>query len=310
MAGVDINEAGKRISQLFSQPEQPSESEAPVEDSSPQDQQEEVLQQEAEQPEAEIEEQAEATETPESDTEVEEPKYTVKVQGEEIEVSLEDLRKGYMMDSDYRKKTSEVARMREEVNKAQELYGERLSEAETLLKLELEDLNSEDNKDLKEIDPTAYYEKKEKIEAKSRRLKDLKKEQKEVEEAKRQRLIQQEQELLMQRIPEWLDDEALAKETKMIQNLWNEIGFKESDLSKFTDHRLVALSRKAALYDQLMTAKPDQKKVKQAPPKSAKPGTIKTPEQRQSDKVKDIKSKVRKTGNMKDAAAAIRQLMR
>mgnify|MGYP003112579421 CR=1 FL=1 len=49
-------------------------------------------------------EQSEPVETPQGDTETDEPRYTVKVSGEEREVSLDELRKGYMMESDYRRR--------------------------------------------------------------------------------------------------------------------------------------------------------------------------------------------------------------
>lgn len=307
--GVDVNQAGSRIAQLFSQPEQPSESAQ-----KPEPVQEEVLQEE---PESQAEYEGDDGETSDDDyepqgpevegddTEPEEPKYKVKVNGEEKEVGLEDLRKGYMMESDYRRKTSEVARMRDEIEQQRQQFSEKLSEAEEMLKLEMADLNEEE----KEYDPASYYEKKERLESKRNRLKELKAEASKADQQKQQALIEKEQQRLMESLPEWLDQDVLTKEVGLIQNLWDSYGFTEDEKSRFTDHRLALISRKAALYDQLMKNKPVNKKVTPKP-KTASPGVPKTAEQKAKEKSLRARSTVKKTGRMHDAAKAIKELMR
>lgn len=49
-----------------------------------------------------------------------EEKYTVKVNGKEIEVTLDDLKKSYMMESDYRRKTTELAEERRAIESQSE----------------------------------------------------------------------------------------------------------------------------------------------------------------------------------------------
>lgn len=301
--GVDINQGASQIAQLL-QPEQPSDSapEAEVIDAAIEaTENTDVNQPETVETTNETEEQPE---TPERDTEA---KYKVKVGGEEQEVSLEDLRKGYMMESDYRKKTSEVARQREEAEKKVSELSSYVKDAELLLKLETEDLNSPENLDLKEYDPTAYYEKREKIEAKKKRLDELKSEAKKVEAENVQETIAKEKELMLQALPSWLDDNTLNSEVSMINEYWKEIGLNQEDLSRFTDHRLVLMSREAALYRKLKSAKPEMKKVTPTP-KSAAPGASKSGDQSERDK--SLRSRAAKTGNVRDAAAAIKQLMR
>ena len=76
---------------------------------------------EAEAPEAEPQEEVEeveATEEEQEDTETEEeeqPRYKVKAAGEEKEVTLDELVKGYQLGADYTKKTTEVAEQRKAV---------------------------------------------------------------------------------------------------------------------------------------------------------------------------------------------------
>lgn len=88
----------------------------------------------AEEAEPQAEEQGEEsveaeTETGEEETteEAEEPQlYTVKVNGEERQVTLEELQKGYSMEADYRRKTTETAAERKAIaEKDQALEAER-----------------------------------------------------------------------------------------------------------------------------------------------------------------------------------------
>jgi len=59
----------------------------------------------------------------------EQPRFKVKVQGEELEVTLDELRNGYMRDADYRRKTQEIAAIRKAVEEFEQLSGWKLDEA-------------------------------------------------------------------------------------------------------------------------------------------------------------------------------------
>jgi hypothetical protein len=309
--GVDVNEGASRIAQLL-QPEQPSDS-APEEPET------------VEQPEtAEVEPEGEATPEPESieveteetpevepegDTEPEETKYTVKVNGEEQEVTLEDMRLGYMREADYRRKTSEVARSRDEVKAKEDTLSSKLDDAESLLRLEIDDLNSEENQELKEYDRAAYETKKEALEAKANKLQKLKQDSLESQQARKAERVGKEKELLLSALPEWLDENTLATEAAMVNKVWEDMGFSNQDLDQFIDHRLVVITRKAALYDRLKAAKPESKKI-QSKPKSAKAGTTKTSQEKSKANTADARSRLRKSGSMSDAQKAIKSILR
>lgn len=70
--------------------------------------------QQEEQPEQEEEE-------PQQETQ-EEPKYKVKVDGQEVEVTQEELLRGYMRQSDYTRKTQQLANQRQQI---EQLYAQR-----------------------------------------------------------------------------------------------------------------------------------------------------------------------------------------
>ena len=93
------------------------------------------------QPESEVTE-AETTENTESteqtQTELEEPElHRVKIQGQELEVTLDELKAGYSRDSDYRQKTHSLGQekrsLEEQKNSLRQTYETRLSELNNLI---------------------------------------------------------------------------------------------------------------------------------------------------------------------------------
>ena len=244
---VDIHEGASRIAQLL-QPEQPS-------DSAP----EEAETMEVEEVEEVVSDEPESNGEPDEveEAEPEQPRHRVKVNGEEIEVSIDDLRKGYMMEADYRKKTSDVARMRDEAKQKLTEIESKVADAELVLKLEIEDLNSEENQDLKEYDRTAYEEKVDKVKAKLEKLEKLKQATQENKSKSKQEEIAKQKEALLTALPDWLDEAKLSTESKMINELWSDYNFSQEELNEFTDHRLILISREAALYRKLKNAKPE-----------------------------------------------------
>lgn len=259
--------------------------------------------------EADAEEDSEAAETSYDDTEAEEEYYTVKIAGEEQQVTLDELRKGYMMDADYRRKTQEVAEQRKQVETKLSELDEKVSDAESILEIELADLNSDESRKLKEYDPAAWLEKKERVEAKAKKLQDLKAKRDSELQKVRSEQLQKEATLLKEAIPEWLDDDTLKVESEKIGKMWERMGFTDTDLAQFSDHRLIVLSRKAAKYDELMSSNPADKKVKQKP-KAAKPAAAVAKVDKRTKQFRDKREAVRKSGgNMRLAASAISDLL-
>ncbi len=112
--------------------------------------------------EPEFEDQDVSAEEAESQEEVieESPKYRVKANGEELEVSLDELLNGYSRTADYQKKTQSLAEQRkaveaerikiEEAAKTRETYAQRLQVIEQLLQQQNQ---GEDLSSLKAEDP-------------------------------------------------------------------------------------------------------------------------------------------------------------
>ncbi len=252
---------------------------------------------------------ADEVETPTGDTETQTQRYKVKVNGEEREVELDDLLKGYMMESDYRRKTSEVSEQRKAIEQKQAELEQRLKEAQELIEFEAAELESDDMKQLKEYDPAAYWKKFDEVKAKAERFKARKDKQLAELEEKRRSVIESERAKLMEKIPDWLDDNKRDGELRQIGQLMTDLGFTQEEAAAITDHRVWTMARKAMMFDQLKNVSVDAKKIKQAP-KTASPGTGNAQATSEQKRIQEKHGKLRKSGRVEDAASLIKSIMR
>jgi thiol:disulfide interchange protein len=232
--------------------------------------------------EAELEEEAEPGESEE------EPQtFTVKIDGKEVEVSLDELKNGYQRQSDYTKKTMEAAEQRKtadaETQKAQQerqQYAGELQRMAVQLEGVLEQQSQIDWSALIEADPVEYLKQRQLYEQRQalyqqntqERQKLFQQHQHEQAQAHQSYLAEQ-QDNLLAKLPDWKDDAKAAAEKTAISKFLQEQGFGDEDISSIADHRHVLVARKAMLYDQLMAkANVQAKKVQEAPQRVVKPG--------------------------------------
>jgi len=290
-----------------------------------QDEPQEVTESEVET--AEVEEQSQSedlTEEVSEEAQEEEAKYEIKVNGKPVEVTLDELMSGYQRDSDYRRKTMELADERrlleEEVNKAKsesdavaklrQDYATRLSEIENSMK---PDANIDWAK-LYETDPDEYHRKKIEVENKSKALETIKAErQRAIQEQQQEQTkvfnqyLEQQKKLLADKEPEYVDPvkgEGLRKD--MTSYLKKE-GYSDQELNMMVDHRSFVIAKKAMLYDKMMNSKVSAKQSKPVP-KMVRSGTTKTIN-KDSQQSKSLKSRLKQTGSMRDAANVLKQFL-
>ena len=114
------------------QPQSAPEAEQPTEelDSQPEEQEEEVSSEEDEFRVLDGEEEEEYEPQDNKAEEGEEVEtYTITVNGEDVDVTLEELKSGYSRQSDYTRKTQELAENRNQLSKAQQLLQQQLHRA-------------------------------------------------------------------------------------------------------------------------------------------------------------------------------------
>lgn len=256
-----------------------------------------------------------AEEAVEQEEEVEEsPRYRVKVSGEEVEVSLDELLNGYSRTADYQKKTQSLAEQRkaveaervkiEEAAKTRETYAQRLQVIEQLLQQQAQ---GEDLSALKTEDPIAYavamaekVEREKQLQAVQLERQRVQQEQAAHQQALLQKHIQGEQAKLMEAIPEFKDDVKAEVVRRDIRNYAKSIGFTDQELSQVYDSRAVLALYKAAQYDKLMANKGAATKKVATAPKTIRPGTS-NPQSSENEAIKKERAKLRQTGNKKDA---------
>ena len=257
-----------------------------------------------------------AEEAESQEEEVEElPKYRVKVSGEEVEVSLDELLNGYSRTADYQKKTQSLAEQRkaveadrvkiDEAAKTRETYAQRLQVIEQLLQQQDQ---SQDLASLKAEDPIAYavamaekMERDKQLQAVQMERQRVQQEQQSYTQAQLQKHIQAEQAKLVEAIPEFKDDVKAEVIRRDIRNYAKAQGFSDQELSQVYDSRAVLALYKAAQYDKLMAGKGvTSKKVANAP-KTIRPGTS-NPQSSENETAKKDRAALRQSGNKKDAA--------
>ena len=267
--------------------------------------------------EAEPEEQdVSAEEADSQEEEVEElPKYRVKVSGEEMEVTLDELLNGYSRTADYQKKTQSLAEQRkaveaerikiDEAAKTRETYAQRLQVIEQLLQQQNQ---GEDLSHLKTEDPIAYavamaekVEREKQLAAVQAERMRVQQEQMTYQQTMLQKHIQQEQQKLIEAIPEFKDDVKGEVIRRDIRNYAKSIGFTDQELSQVYDSRAVQTLYKAMQYEKLMANKGATTKKVATAPKTLRPGTS-NPQSSENETVKKERAKLRQTGNKKDAA--------
>jgi hypothetical protein len=263
----------------------------------------------------------EQSEEEEDSEEGEQPQvFTVKVDGKEVEVTLDELQKGYSRTQDYTRKTQQIAEARKQTDaELQEVRAEREQYAQLLGALQAQvQQAAQPNIDWDRLyneDPIEWVRQREVMRENQEKAAAIQSEQQRLAQLsqreqlqQREMLLAQEQEALVAAIPEWKDAKKAQAEKAMLVQFGQKIGFTPDDLKNVVDHRAVVMLRKAALYDQMMSKRGQIKPVTNNGPRPAKPGAA----GRVSSNTEAVRAqqRVAKTGRVDDAANAIFQLLK
>lgn len=252
----------------------------------------------------------------------EQPRYKVKASGEEIEVTLDDLIKGYQREADYTKKTQTLAEQRKQVEAERQVieqaklqrdqYQERLAMIESALRTHAPQENLEA---LKETDPIGYAVK---VAEQTQREKQLQAVQLERARIAQQQQAEQSQSLnshlaveaqkLAEAIPEYADEQKSVQVKKDIREYAKKIGWSDEELASVYDSRAVLTLYRAMQYEKLMGNKAGvTKKVNEAP-KMLKPGVSRQTDVN-AEQTKKAINQLKRTGNVRDAANAFERFI-
>ena len=248
----------------------------------------------------------------EVDSTPEPERYTVKIDGQDQDVTLDDLKNSYLRQYDYTKKTQNLAEQRrqiENINATIQQERKVLSENLKATQQFLENgMVQQPDVSLLESDPVTYMKQKDAFEKHQAVLNQVKQEQINIQTQEQNDLIQnyqknleQEKVRLTEYIPEWKNQDVATKEKNNIVTYAKRLGFTPEELNSASDARAINVLRKAWLYDNLISKnKVAQKKVSKAPKmvKGGVPRNKNEVSQRNSNKLFD---RLKKSGKQEDA---------
>ena len=325
---TNVIDAGKVIAGLMTSEPEPETTEQPVEaEAAPVEQSQDedtvnpsdvpYMDQELEQaPAEEAVAEDEATQDINESSE-EQPAYTVKVDGSEMEVTLDELLRGYQREADYTRKTSELSleksRHNDMMQQSQSEINQKLSKLTELTSAAQQELQTEysniDFEKLYEDDPVEAARLEHKMRKRAENLQRIQEETRNNQMNEFQKYIQEQQAKVATMIPDFADPAKASRMKSDMRSYLTKLGYNDKEIASVYDSRQVLLIKDAMAYDKLKKSNVKvTKKVAQAP-KVVKPGTAKTKGEVAAKQRRDKLNHLKKTGGVRDAARVFRDYL-
>ena len=281
---------------------------------------EEVSEEEPE--ESEEDDEGDLEESAEEQEQEEDPLFTVTANGEDIEVTYDELLKGYSRQADYTRKTQEIAQQRQQYEQAKSQYESALPELMQLKEQyvsvlndtisnsvsNLEQFNVDWNR-LKEEDQDQYLLKREEFRQAQDQLREHQS-RKQYEEQQLQqqyasdnnKILREETNKLVNVMPEFADDNARKEIIQNIREYARNNGYSEEELNTLADHRAFIMLDKAMKFDNISNSNVKAKKIKNKP-KVVRSGKGKSQSKEQGRKRAVQMKRLQASGHVKDATS-------
>lgn len=226
--------------------------------------------------------QEEQTENSEEETEPEDATFSVKVDGEMVDVTLDELKSGYSRQKFFHQSMNKLHQEKKAVEQEGEYYrqtrdqyAQGLEQIKGLLQREEPNWN----KLKQELTPEQYATSVADYQLQQANLKKVEEQQKQIEQEKQreatvtwQNYVQNEAKLLVGKLPDWNKD--LQSETIKHAKL---LGFTDEEISGAADHRMIlAIHDSMKLHRDFLDKKPEVKKKIKSVPKATKSGMPKS----------------------------------
>jgi hypothetical protein len=218
--------------------------------------------------------------------------FTVRVNGEDVDVTLEEALKGYQREADYTRKTQQLAEQRKQLEQEQsefqavqaqtaqlrDAYGQTLQQLQQQIQDGLQQEPDWDaayeQLDAKEYtrlvqDWNARKDSLQKVQIEQARV--AKEQAKESEAMMRTHLAQQ-SELMLEKLPQWRDEKVRLTERDQLITYAKSLGYTDDEIANAADHRAIVALYHSWQLSKLNAAKPEAKKRVRKAPKMAKAG--------------------------------------
>lgn len=248
-----------------------------------------------------------------------------KVDGQESQVSLEELRKGYQLQKHFNRQNEEFLRQKEQWEQARHAQEAQLQQsltvADSVLQAEEQALQKQYTRDWKALraeDPSEYAAQ---VAEYNQRRDELNQRKQQVLQAFQQKQQEQHQQLqeylskarqdgaarLAQEL-NWDNQEKVETGRKQLYGyLQQTVGLQPQEIENILDHRVLVLTDKARRYDELMQ-KVDLSRKKVTETRSMPTGTASKPMGGKVRKLQDSMAQAKKSGRVEDAAEVFKQL--
>ena len=286
--------AQEAILGLLNSEEQPDQEEQPSEETEDVESSDETTEEteEVEETESEDVDDDESEESEEEEVEDEDESestvYTVKVNGQDVEVSEDELIKGYSRQQDYTQKTQQLAEykkqmdaaaqgMQQEIAQTQQMrsqYVDALSTAIDTNYAHLQQYANVDWETLKSQDKEEYLTKRDEYRQAQENIQQLQSKAQEAQQHQEREMQMQHQQMLQEEhtkmvniLPEWGNPDTQRAIAKSISEFALSKGYTQEELAQLVDHRSILVLMQAKAYED-MTRKQHEvraKKVKNKP---------------------------------------------
>ena len=237
--------------------------------------------------------------------------YKVKVAGQELDVTLDELKNGYSRDADYRRKTEELSydkkQFMSESEKQRQNYSSKLNEANQLLSVAQQQLqteiNSSDLERLYDEDPTEAARIEHRLKRKQEKLNQAMEKTQSEQRKQFDGYLMEQKKKLTTKMPEFSDPVKATQLASSMKTTLNNYGFNDQEISQVYDHRIVMLVNDAMKYRNMQNSKPNLARKISKPGKVFSSGVKKDKAELNFTKRKEKLSRLKKTGNIKDATS-------
>ena len=286
-----------------------------------------------EEPEEEAEESDEDEEddyegTDERAVEGEDLLYAVNINGEEHQIPLDELLKGYSRQSDYTRKTQELSEHRRELDAYQNQWNAEVQQIQTerqqyVAALQhviensmgsLDQFATIDWEALKNDNPLEYITKRDEFREAQDKVRQSQYQQQQTQQLQQQEMARTHQNVLheehgklVEALPEWSEPQSRQKLSTDIKAYALSQGYTQEEINSLIDHRSLMTLYKAMKFDKASSPDVVSKKVKNKP-KVIRAGSPRTKsevgKQKRSAKMKRLRS----SGHVDDAASILEDL--
>jgi len=333
-----IGQAQEALLGLLNSEEQPDQEEQPSEETQDVEESDEAIEEteEVEEEESEVADDDESEESEEEEVEDEDETestvYTVKVNGQDVEVSEDELVKGYSRQQDYTQKTQQLAEYKRQLDGAAQQYQQELSNTQQVRAqyvdalataiegnyTHLQQFANVDWERLKTEDREEYLTKRDDYRQAQEGIEQLKaqagqaqQQQQQEMQVQHQQLLQEEHSKMVSILPEWNDPNTQRAIAKTVSEFALSKGYTQEELSQLVDHRSILVLMQAKAYED-MTRKQHEIRAKKV---KNKPTVVKTKAKREKAEVNQGKRKAKlkrlqKTGHVDDAVTLLEDLLK